>query len=277
MSTEQKVAEHYAFANMVDLIREGLAKLGKTPETLTEEDLAGMDEFHIGGRKATEAFLGQLGLSKETRILDVGCGIGGACRVAVRQYGARVTGLDLTPGYVEAARALTQWLGFGDRIDFHVGSALDMPFEDSTFDVATMLHAGMNIPDKPKLSAEAARVLKPGGKFGIYDVMRTGEGDIAYPVPWAKTAETSALETPAHYRAALEAAGGFTVIHERNRREFAMAHFEGMIAKMKAAGGPPALGQHVLMGRLRPEMVKNMMANVKNGLIAPVEIIGQKG
>lgn len=276
MSTEQKVAEHYAFANMVDLIREGLSKLGKSPETITEEDLSGMDEFHIGGRKATEAFLGQLGLSGDTHMLDVGCGIGGACRVAARQYGARVTGLDLTPGYVEAARALTEWLGLGERIDFHVGSALAMPFEDETFDLASMLHAGMNIPDKPKLATEAARVLKPGGKFGIYDVMRIGEGDLAYPVPWAKTPETSALDRPETYKAALEAAG-FAVIHERNRREFAMAHFEQMIAKMKAAGGPPALGQHVLMGRLRPEMVKNMMANVQNGLIAPVELIGQKG
>lgn len=276
MSTEQKVAEHYAFANMVDLIREGLTKLGKSPETITEEDLSGMDEFHIGGRKATEAFLGQLGLSGATRMLDVGCGIGGACRVAARQYGARVTGLDLTPGFIEAARALTDWLGLGDRIDFHVGSALDLPFADSSFDVATMLHAGMNIPDKPKLAAEVARVLKPGGKFGIYDVMRIGEGELVYPVPWAKTPETSALEKPEVYKAALQQAG-LSVVHERNRREFAMAHFEGMIAKMKTAGGPPALGQHVLMGRMRPEMVKNMMANVHNGLIAPVEIIGQKG
>ena len=276
MSTDQKVAEHYAFANVVDLIRDGLTEMGKSPETISEDDLAGMDEFHIGGRKATVAFLDQLGIGKQTRLLDVGCGLGGACRVAAGQYGAQATGLDLTPGYVEAARALSQWLGFGDSIDFHVGSALAMPFDDTTFDVATMLHAGMNIPDKPKLATQVARVLKPGGKFGIYDVMRVGEGDLAYPVPWAATAETSALEKPETYKAALEAAG-FTVIHERNRREFAMAHFEGMIAKLKAAGGPPPLGQHKLMGSARPEMVKNMMANVRGGIIAPVEIIGQKG
>jgi len=276
MSTEQKVAEHYAFADMVGLIREGLEKIGKTPETVTSDDLAGMDEFHIGGRKATEEFLKQLGISAGMWVLDVGCGLGGACRVAAGEFSARVTGLDLTPGYIEAARALSQWLGFGDRIDFHVGSALDMPFADATFDVATMLHAGMNIPDKPKLATEVARVLKPGGKFGIYDVMRVGEGDLAYPVPWAATPETSALEEPETYKAALERAG-FSVIHERNRREFAMAHFEGMIAKLKAAGGPPPLGQHKLMGSARPEMVKNMMANVRGGIIAPVEIIGQKG
>jgi ubiquinone/menaquinone biosynthesis C-methylase UbiE len=60
-----------------------------------------------------------------------------------------------------------------------------MPFPDRSFDGAYMLHVGMNIEDKEKLASEVARVLRPGSVFGIYDVMRTGPGELAYPVPWA--------------------------------------------------------------------------------------------
>ena len=86
-----------------------------------------------------------------------------------------------------------------------------MPFADRSFDGAYMMHVGMNIEDKAALCAEVSRVLRPGARFGIYDVMRTGDGEIAYPVPWATTAATSFLAQPAQYRQALEAAG-FSVI-----------------------------------------------------------------
>ena len=65
----------------------------------------------------------------------------------------------------------------------------------------------MNIADKATLFAEARRVLKAGARFGVYDAMRAGDGEIPYPMPWAETAETSFVETPATYRRLLEAAG----------------------------------------------------------------------
>ncbi len=273
MSTETRIADHYTQGSLVAAIRQGLAKLGKTPRTATIEDLAPVDEFHIGGRRASDVFLSQLGITADTSVLDVGCGLGGACRFTASRFGAKVTGIDLTEEYLDTARELNRWVGLDARIDLHLGSALAMPFADASFDVAYMLHVGMNIADKQGLMREVARVLRPGGLFGIYDVMRAGEGDLAFPVPWATTPETSALDTPATYRAAFEAAG-FKVIHECGRHDFAVEHFDKLAARMKAAGGPPPLGQHLLMGKLRPEMVKNMIANVNGGIIEPVEMIG---
>ena len=275
MSGDQAVAGHYTHGSLLAAIEEALEALGKTPETVSVDDLGPVDEFHIGGRQASEHFLSQLPLDAETRVLDVGCGLGGASRFTASRFGCKVTGIDLTAEYVETGRILTSWVGLEDRIALHQGSALEMPFGDAGFDAAYMMHVGMNIPDKARLCAEVHRVLKPGGSFGVYDVMRTGEGALTFPVPWATTDETSAVAAPEAYRQALEATG-FQVAAERNRRDFALDFFAELNAKIAAAGGPPPLGLHILMGETRAEKIKNMVENISAERIAPVELIARK-
>jgi ubiquinone/menaquinone biosynthesis C-methylase UbiE len=170
---------------------------------------------------------------------------------------------------------LCRWLRLDQHISLHQGSALALPFPDRSFNAAYMLHVGMNIEDKEKLAAEVGRVLHPGSFFGIYDVMRTGPGELAYPVPWATTATLSAVAEPERYKKALEGAG-FAVTAERNRRDFALQFFADLRAKTAAAGGPPPLGLHVLMGKSTPEKVRNMIENISGGRIAPVELIARK-
>jgi ubiquinone/menaquinone biosynthesis C-methylase UbiE len=186
-----------------------------------------------------------------------------------------VTGIDLTAEYVEAGQALCDWVGLDDRIDLHQSNALSLTFDDSTFDGAYMMHVGMNIEDKAALFAEIHRVLRPKGVFGVYDVMRIGEGELTYPVPWATTASTSAVATPGHYKEALQIAG-FTVDAERNRREFAIDFFEQLDAKTAASKERPPLGLHILMGDTMPIKVKNMIENIATGRLAPVELIAWK-
>jgi ubiquinone/menaquinone biosynthesis C-methylase UbiE len=269
------ITRHYAHGGLLEAIRAGVASLGKSADTVTVDDLAPVDEFHIGGRKASEDFLVQLGLSAGMHILDVGCGLGGTARFVASCYRSRVTGIDLTGEYVETGNTLCRWVGLAHRISLHQGSALAMPFADRSFDGAYMLHVGMNIEDKEKLAQEVARGLRPGSRFGIYDVMRTGPGDLAYPVPWAAMAELSAVAEPDEYRSALQAAG-FAVTAERNRRDFALAFFTELRAKTAAAGGPPPLGLHLLMGSNTPDKVQNMIDNISAGCIAPVELIARK-
>lgn len=275
MPTQQDISTHYTHGNLVTAIRRGIESLGKTIDTVTVDDLAPVDEFHIGGRTASEDFLNQLGLSPEKHILDVGSGLGGAARFVASRYRCRVSGIDLTPEYVETAKAVCRWVGLGEHISLHQGSALSMPFADHAFDGAFMLHVGMNIEDKTKLCSEVSRVLRSGSLFLIYDAMRVGDGDLTYPVPWAATAASSAVAAPEHYRTALQTAG-FTVMAERNRRDFALAFFGQLRAKTAAAGGPPPLGLHILMGKSTPEKVQNMIQNISKGTIAPVELIARK-
>lgn len=236
MPVQADVSRHYAQGELTEKIRAGIAALGKTPETIGVDDLAPVDEFHIGGRRASEEFLDQLGLSAEMHVLDVGCGLGGPARFVASRYGSQVTGIDLTAEYVETGNALSGWVGLDRRISLHRGSALSMPFAEGSFDGAYMLHVGMNIEDKEQLALEVARVLRPGAVFGIYDVMRTGPGDLAFPVPWATTADLSAVAEPERYKKALQAAG-FTVVGERNRRDFALAFLRSCAPRPRPPAG----------------------------------------
>jgi ubiquinone/menaquinone biosynthesis C-methylase UbiE len=161
--------------------------------------------------------------------------------------------------------------GMEDRVRFEVGSAVALPFPDASFDLALLLHVGMNVPDKAALFREARRVLRDGGTFAVYEVMRMGDGDLAFPVPWAETADLSALETPQTYRIVATAAE-FTLREEENRREVALDFFSRLQAQT-ASGEPPPLGLHNLMGPTVKEKVANMIAAVRAGTIAPVQMI----
>jgi SAM-dependent methyltransferase len=273
--SEDAVSAHYTHGTLLAAIEAALAKIGKTPTTVTVDDLAPVDEFHIGGRQASESFIDQLGFTPADHLLDVGCGLGGTSRFAASRYGARVTGIDLTGEFIETGKAMCRWVGLDGRVALYQGSALAMPFEDGAFDGAYMMHVGMNIEDKAALFREVHRSLRPGAVFGVYDVMRAGDGDLALPVPWAETAATSAVAPPAAYRRALEDTG-FAIEGERNRRDYALAFFEEMTARTKAAGGPPPLGLHVLLGESAAGKLRNVVENIAAGRIAPVEIIARK-
>lgn len=275
MSNDKAVSEHYTHGDLLKSIQASIAKLGKTVDSVTIEDLAPVDEFHIGGRQATESFLSQLNFSEQDHILDVGCGLGGASRFVANKYNNHVTGIDLTQEYIETGKALCTWVGLDKQVTLHQGSALTMPFQDEIFDGGFMIHVGMNIEDKAQLFTEVYRVLRPGTLFGVYDIMRIGDGELTYPVPWATVSSTSDLATPNQYKQALSDAG-FAVSTENNRRDFALRYFKELRAKTEANGGPPPLGTHILMGESSIVKRKNVVENITAGHIAPVEIIAQK-
>ncbi len=275
MSNDRAVSEHYLHGDLLKAIQAAIPRLGKTLDSITIEDLAPVDEFHIGGRQATEHFVGQLNISEQDHILDVGCGLGGASRYVANRYNNHVTGIDLTEEYIETGNALCAWVKLDQHIALHQGSALSMPFQDETFDGAYMMHVGMNIDDKARLFNEVNRVLRPGACFGVYDVMRDKHGELTYPVPWATEKSTSNLAAPEQYKHALENAG-FVVSKENNRREFAVDSFKRLAEKAAADGGLPALGLHTLMQQSAAVKIKNLIENIAAEYIAPVEIIAHK-
>ena len=270
---ETAVAEHYGASDLLERILAGLEASGADPDNLKAGDLAPVEEFHIGGRAATERTVAKLAPGKDHHVLDVGCGIGGTARYLAGHVGCRVTGIDLTPEYIDIARNLTKRTRLDDRAGYHVASALDMPFEDASFDAAITIHVAMNIHDRAGLYGEIARVMKPGARLCVYDVMKKNADDITYPVPWAETPETSHLTTPDEMRDLLGAAG-FDVVEVEDRTEFALEFFAQNVAA--SAGGPPPLGLHIIMGERAPEKFRNMLMNVQSGRIAPVQIIATR-
>jgi ubiquinone/menaquinone biosynthesis C-methylase UbiE len=271
MEIEQAVARHYAHGSLEETILNALAVAGKDVNHLKPKDLAPVDEFHVGGRQATSAFAEQFGLRPGMRLLDIGCGLGGAARYFAHEHGCQVSGIDLSTEYVNVANALAARVGLEERVSCAPGSALALPFEPGSFDAAYMLHVGMNIEDKSRLFAQVRRILKPTGLFGIYDVMRLAAGDLSYPVPWASGPDSSFVADAAGYRRLL-AAAGFEVLKERDRRDFALEVFAQMKAR-GAAAGPAPLGLHIVMGANAGQKVKNMIADISAGLIAPTELI----
>src|SRR5262245_28853954 len=142
MSELSDVSKHYAHGALTEAIRSGLTSLGKSTDKVKIDDLEPVDEFHIGGRRASDDFLDQLAFGAQTQVLDVGCGLGGPARFAANRYGSKVTGIDLTAEFVETGNTLCKWVGQDERISLQ-GSALAIPFTDGSFDAAYMLHVGM--------------------------------------------------------------------------------------------------------------------------------------
>lgn len=273
-ASQMSITEHYTHGDLDTAIRAGLAVLQGQGEAPAVDLLAGVDEFHIGGRMATEEVAGRIDLDATHRVLDIGCGLGGAARFLATRYGCRVQGIDLTPEFVKVGNRLNADLGLGDLIDLRVADATALPFAAEDFDRATLLHVGMNIPDKSRLMTEIARVLRPGGMVAIYDVMRTGDAALRFPVPWATDAEMSFVATPADYADALQAAG-LDPLETTPRREAALAFFDAMRKRM-AAGGPPPLGLHIVMARDAGAKVKNIADLIAEGTLCPVLMVARK-
>src|SRR5262249_33659765 len=157
---------------------------------LTVAQLAPLDQFHVRGILATQELAASVGLAPASRVLDLGSGIGGPARYLAATFGCRVTGLDLSPGFVDAATYLTDPCGLSDRVTFEGGDAVHPPFADAAFDAVFLQHVAMNVADRAALYAEVRRLLAPAGRFATYDLVLR-DGDVVYPLPWARDASTS--------------------------------------------------------------------------------------
>ncbi len=191
--TTTKVREHYSPTDLTDRIKSALATITPEERTLTVAQLAPLDQFHTRGILATAELASAAGLDPSTRVLDLGCGIGGPARYLAATFGCKVTGVDLSPGFIDAATYLTARCGLSDRVTFQVGDALHLPFEDAAFDTVFLQHVAMNVEDRAALYAEVRRVLTIGGRFVTYDVVLRGlwRDDTQTALDWFKAAMAS--------------------------------------------------------------------------------------
>jgi len=272
MDLEKEVAAHYTTGVLEQQILDALQSAGVDLSHLKPDDLVAIEDFHIGGREATQALAEFMSLRPGIHLLDVGCGIGGPARYFAGR-GCKITGIDLSEEFIATAQNLTRRVQLESALTFRQASALELPFDSETFEGAYEIHVGMNISDKPGVFREVARVLKHGARFNIFDIMRTRDDSFAFPVPWAKSSETSFVATVTHYRQWLNDAG-LEIVHERGRHQFAV---EFMKKRMAAtASSNSTLGVNLLMGELAPAMLKNVNAAIASGVLEPVELIAVK-
>jgi len=270
----EAIQTHYTRTDLGDVILAALEKAGKDVNRLTPEDLAPIDEFHIRGRAATLELARAAGLDATKLVLDVGSGVGGTSRCLAKEFGCRVTGIDLTDEYCRAAAMLSARTGLTHLVDFRQGDATKLPFDDQAFDVVWTEHVAMNISDKARLYKEMHRVLKPGGTLAIYDVLAGPSGPVLFPVPWARTPDTSFLVQPDELRTLL-AEAGFTVTDWSDTTEAARAWFVSLAEKIRKEGFP-SLGFHVLLGADFKAMAQNQGRNLQEGRIVLAQIVARK-
>ena len=266
MDVRELVIDHYGDAGLAERILAALSGAGVDTDDLAVRSLSPVDQLHAGFAPATDHLLDMLDVDAEVRLLDVGCGIGGPARVAASR-GAAVTGVDLTPEFVEAATELTARVGLGDRATFRVTSADQLPFEDASFDAAMMIHVGMNVPDKAAVFTEVRRVLEPGGRFALFEQMRTGDGELPYPMPWAVDERSSFVESQEQYEAHL-ASAGFTVETVENRTA-------AIAGPPPSAPGGPSLSPMVLFGPDFGIRIDNNIAATVAGQLGAILMIAR--
>ena len=137
------VVQHYTEGSLMSRIIEGLAVTGTDLATITPQQLHPIDQFHVGGLKALKSLLSHVDITPGCRVLDLGCGLGGTCRViAASQPEATVLGVDVTPEFIAVSRELTSMVKM-DNITYEVGSGTEIPAADSSQDLIVMVYVGM--------------------------------------------------------------------------------------------------------------------------------------
>jgi len=229
-------------------------------DSVSREDIAGVDEIHVRGAEISRELAGQMKLDN-SRILDVGCGIGGPSRMLADEYNCQVTGIDLSHEYIRTAKGLSELLGLQDKTDFIQSNALELPFENGSFDVVWTQHVQMNISHKLKFYSEIERVLSEHGTFIYYDIFRTESGEVNFPVPWADDASMSFLGTTSNMDDILESLC-FKNLHTSDQTDKGIIFLQDLFEKLKM-NGPPKLGLNVLMGSSTKEKLVNILKGLE--------------
>lgn len=270
-NSEPAVMAHYTRDDIEGAILAGLRAAGKDPDRLTPADLAAVDQFHTGGREATLDLARRAGITADARVLDIGGGIGGPARTLAAEFGCHVTVLDLSEPFCRAGAALTERVGLADRVEFRHGSALALPFADAAFDVVWTQHSSMNIEDKPRLYAESHRVLRPGGRLALHEVMAGPLQPIHFPVMWAGEPSISFLR-PADAIRRLIAETGFAEVAWEDETAQSVAFFQSRAAAI-TANGPRPLGLHLLIGPAFGQAAGNTLRNLAEGRAVVVKAV----
>lgn len=186
--------DHYSVNDIEARILAALRAAGLDPEQrLSPVELGALDHFHTGGFRASLVLQDLAQIRAEDRVLDIGAGLAGPARMLAASPGCQVDCIDLSPDYCVAAALLNRLTGLDEQVAVQVGSALDIPSADNSFDVVWMQNVGMNIPDKPKLYQEIYRVLKPGGRFAFQEMVAGETSATYFPLPWATDAADNFL------------------------------------------------------------------------------------
>lgn len=133
------------------------------------------DSMHPGGLTLTNELGKKLGIVKESKVLDVACGLGTSVIFIAKNFCCQVTGIDLSEKNIEEAKKTSFKEGTSERTYFRVSDAENINFEDESFDYVLCECSFCLFPDKKKASENLYRVIRKQGRIGLSDIVISGE------------------------------------------------------------------------------------------------------
>ena len=269
-------SNHYSQPNLSRLIDTALSEVRLLNQTLDHKLISAIDQFHIGGLRATMDMIRLANFMPQDLVLDIGCGIGGPSRTIASECNCKVTGVDLDLGYCKAARSISKSLGLGEQTHFIQANALNLPFEDRSYDAVWTQHITMNISNKNALWGEFYRVLKPAGKLLMYEVTCTSDDKekIKYPTPWASKSEDSFLENINNYKESLNKCG-FFIEHLEDVSSMAKSSIKSVIERIKQ-NGQHKPGLEIVLGGRFSVMMENLLDSLNGDQLNVVRLLAAK-
>lgn len=209
-----------------------------TDGDLFYREVWGGEDIHVGlydsenesiaaaSRRTVQRMVALAGaLTPSSRVIDLGAGYGGSMRYIAENFGSQCVALNLSDVENDRNRQMNREAGLDDRIDVVEGDFASLDFPDASFDLAWSQEAILHSGNRDDVCAEAARVLKPGGRFVFTDPMQADAASSSSLQAIYDRLHLSSLASPAFYRSTLSASGMREIAFEERPDQLAR-HYE---------------------------------------------------
>jgi cyclopropane fatty-acyl-phospholipid synthase-like methyltransferase len=273
-TVDKSVADHWGKGDVFGRVMEAMKAASISPDTVTVEQMAPVDHLHARGFHATIELADALPINEGDHLVDIGCGLGGPARYLAERFNCRVSGIDITAPFIDAANKITALLKMEQFVDFRLGDGQELPYADQIFDGGYTQHVTMNIADREKFFSEAFRVLKPGGYFALTEHGLGPNESPYYPCPWSDDGSGAFLVLPKETVSFLENTGFSEIDVLSTGNEYLAGYKKAM--QLAARGELPAFGAHILLGENALAKTKNAARNIEEGRTSPIQVICRK-
>ena len=274
MDNKKDVEAFWTRGDIHSRIHLAMTKANLIDQKLEIKELFPIDQYHARGIAATVDLAKRMPIKKNQSILDIGCGLGGPARYYAKEFECIITGIDITPSFIEIGNEFNKITSMSNKVKLKIGDGEILDFKNEIFDGAYSQHVTMNISDRKKFFSEAFRVLKKGSFFAFTEHGLGAEGNPIFPLPWADTEEMSYLLPPEQTILLLKEIG-FSNIEIIDTGDKYILGYE-KLTKSSSEKKKPILGIHVIGGESMQERSMNSMKSIKENRTLPFEIVCRK-